>query len=138
MTEEDRKALTPMLGKLFITANSSPEKLSTINELVIEAIDSKVAGEAASRAALNKLHLALTKALQEAGIGRAVDVDVEEAVEPEATHEDDNQEISKLAEAVEATSIIDEHVTMGEEGGVEETTKDSILDELLEDEEDDL
>ena len=136
MTEEDKKTLASMLGKLYVTANSSPEKLSTVNELVIEAIDGKIASEAASKTALNKLHLAVSKALQEVGKGRLVEA--EQAAKPEITPEGCDEAVTNLAEAVEATSIVDGQVTMEEVIGVEEDTKDSILDELLDDEEDDL
>ena len=55
-----------MLGKLFISGNSKTEKLQTTTELVKEAIDEKVAQDALSRNALNKLHIALSKALGDA------------------------------------------------------------------------
>ena len=54
-----------MLGKLYISSNSTTERLQTTNKLVIEAIDQKIASDATSRTALNKLHLALGKALGE-------------------------------------------------------------------------
>ena len=55
-----------MLGKLLLNGNSSLDKLESVNNLVIEAIDGNIAGDAASRASINKLHLALGKALGEA------------------------------------------------------------------------
>lgn len=69
-TGEDKKALIAMLGKLCITANSSAEKLQSTTTLVVEAIDGKAADDAASRNALNKLHLALGKAIGEAGMAK--------------------------------------------------------------------
>ena len=134
MTEEDKKALTLMLGKLYITANSSPENLAKVNELVIEAIDGKIASEAASRTALNKLHLAVSKAIGEAGKGRRAVV--EEVAEPEVAPEDGAVEITKIGEAVEATGVRDENLTIGGADMTEEVTKDSILDELLDEEDD--
>ena len=62
-TEEEKKALIAMLGKLQISANSRTEKLQSTTELVVEAIDDQVAQDAPSRNALNKLHSALVKAL---------------------------------------------------------------------------
>ena len=62
ITEEDRKALITMLGKLYISANSKTEKLQSTIELVMEAIEGKVAQDAPSRNALKKLQSALSKA----------------------------------------------------------------------------
>lgn len=124
-----------MLGKLYITANSSTEKLGTVNELVIEAMDGKVASEASSKTALNKLHLAIGKALGEAGKeGR---MDVREAVEPDAVPEDGAIALTRIEEPVEATPTADESARTGATDGAEEPAEDSILDELL-DEEDEL
>lgn len=55
-----------MLGKLLVNGNSRLDKLESVNNLVIEAIDGNLAGDAASRTSINKLHLALGKALGEA------------------------------------------------------------------------
>lgn len=64
--EEDKKALIAMLGKLYISTNSETEKLQSTAELVMEAIDNRVAQDAPSRNSLNKLYLALSRALGEA------------------------------------------------------------------------
>ena len=55
-----------MLGKLSVNGNSRLDKLESLNNLVVEAIDGNIAGDAASRTSINKLHLALGKALGEA------------------------------------------------------------------------
>ena len=55
-----------MLGKLLVNGNSKLDKLESVNNLVIEAIDGNIAGDAASRTSINKLDLALGKALGEA------------------------------------------------------------------------
>ena len=55
-----------MLGKLLVNGNSRLDKLESVNNLVVEAIDGNLAGDAASRTSINKLHLALGKALGEA------------------------------------------------------------------------
>ena len=65
-TEEEKKALIAMLGKLYITAHSEGEKLQSTIELVVSAINDKIAQDTSSRNALNKIHSALSKALGEA------------------------------------------------------------------------
>lgn len=54
-----------MLGKLYITPYSSfsAEKLHIVANLAQEAIDNKVAADAPSRTALNKLHTMIKKAM---------------------------------------------------------------------------
>ena len=65
-TEEEKKVIVAMLAKLYISANSKTDKLQSTIELVAEAIDDKIAQDAASRNALNKLHSALSKVLKDA------------------------------------------------------------------------
>lgn len=65
ITEEEKKAIIPMLGKLYITSNSNIGKIRTAIQLVVEAIDGKIANDAVSRNALHKLHLALGAYLPE-------------------------------------------------------------------------
>ena len=118
-----------MLGKLYITANSSAEKLRTTMELVTEAIDSNIATDAASRNALNKLHLALSKAVGEAGKSTK---DTDEI--PASTYQDgltvvqDQADGSILAtkEALKVESVVDPSTADAD---------DSLMDELLTDEE---
>ena len=130
VTGEDKKAFIAMLGKLYITANSGIEKLRNTIELVAGAIDNKIATDAASRNALNKLHLALSKAMGEAGKSKE---GAEDTLAPAegglTTVEDQGGEESVLAneEHVKMESVEDEGVT---------EAKDSLLDELLTDEED--
>ena len=62
-TEEEKKALIAMLGKLHISADSKTERLQKTTKLVVEAIEDKIAQDAPSRNALNRLHSALVKAL---------------------------------------------------------------------------
>jgi condensin complex subunit 3 len=119
-----------MLGKLYITANSDPVKLRTTSELVIEAIDNKVANDAPSRNALNKLHLALSKAMGEAGKAKS------SAENPSAPVDDEG--LTTVGE-----QVAEESVLAGEEDVIMETVEgdgvteaqDSLLEELLTDEE---
>lgn len=126
-TEEDRKALIAMLGKLYITANSTTEKLHRTTRLVIKAIDEKIAQDAPSRNALNKLHLALSKVVGEAG-----------KVKPVSPAGGDDGLTMAEDQGVEIPILANEE-EIGMEGvnseGVTEV-QDSLLEELLDDEDD--
>jgi len=63
--KEEKKVLCAMLGKLYIPAEATPEKLRELYELVAQAIGDKVAIDAPSRNALNKLELSLGKIVNE-------------------------------------------------------------------------
>ena len=120
-----------MLGKLYITANSSPEKLQSVHELVIEAMDGKVATDAPSRNALTKLSTALGKVLGEVGtIRKSIEDGVTALEEEMAVAEEDG------ADALALGSEEETKTEAVEEGETER--RDSLLDELLDDEEDDL
>lgn len=131
---EEKKAIIPLLGKLYIAANSTPEKLQVIYELVTEAIDIKVANEAASRNALSKLHMALKKVIGEAGTARR---SVEEETVPDVALEESI--VMAKAESMEdgetqiADVIQDAEIKTAEEEGKTEA-QDSLLEDLLDDE----
>lgn len=132
VTEEDKKPLISILGKLYITANSNPEKLSSVFQLVAEAIDLKVATDAPSRNALTKLHGALGKVVGEAG---AVKKSVEEGVtvldEGKTMADEDGAEAPALGSEEDVKMEIEEQENMTR-------LKDSLLEELLDDEEEQL
>lgn len=56
-----------MLGKLYVSPTSTPEKLHAAQELLTDAIEGRTATDAPSRNALNKLLTALTKAIGASG-----------------------------------------------------------------------
>ena len=101
---EEKKTLMMMLGKLYITPSSDRQKLQTALDLSAEAIDMKIASDAASRNALNKLHTALAKATGESALARRSVGDVTEAAEdqedgaPEATEAGDDTRIDIVKE----------------------------------------
>ncbi len=131
--EEHKKALIAMLGKLYITVNSSFDKLQTINTSVTEAVVDKLASDAGSRNALNKLHLALTKAMGEAGKPKK---SLDKTLAPDA---DDGLTVMDGHEGEESVRANEEDVKleMIEDEGVTDT-KDPLLEELLDDEDEDL
>ena len=126
------------MSKLYITDNSNPGKLQSVHGLVIEAIDLKVATDAPTRNGLNKLELALNKALGESGTFR-------QGIEGET-----------VAEPVQGGLIVvDEgqsEVPVAQSDGLEDTrmedmkheedegmtgTHDTLLKELLNDDDED-
>ena len=118
-----------MLGKLYITANSSPEKLRTTTELVTEALDGNIATDAASRSALNKLHLALSKAMGEARNSmKNTDEMPASMYQDGLTVVQDQAEdlISATKDALKVESVVNHSIP---------DANDSLMDELLTDEE---
>lgn len=131
-TEEDKKALIAMLGKLYITATSKTERLQSTTELAAEAIDNKIAQDAPSRNALNKLHSALSKALGEAGKVMPIS---EDALAPAGGNDGLTTVVGQGM--VESVMADDEDLRMegDEDEGVMEV-QDTLLEELLDDEDD--
>jgi len=130
ITEEEKKALITMLSKLYITPNSDPTKLEAAKDLAAEAVDSKIATYAPSRNALNKLYTALSKALGENGsAGKSPEgVTVMETRQDEGlTAVEEEGALAHVGEVVEEMNV-----QAAAEGG------ESLLEELLDDEEEEL
>ncbi|KAL8704663.1 MAG: hypothetical protein Q9201_002197 [Fulgogasparrea decipioides] len=62
-SKEERKVLLTMVGKIYVSPNSSTKKLQGITDLVAEAIDAKIATDATTRNALHKLYQSLGRVL---------------------------------------------------------------------------
>jgi len=130
ITEEEKKALITMLSKLYITPNSDPTKLEAAKDLAAEAVDSKIATDAPSRNALNKLYTALSKALGENGTaGKSAEgVTIVETRQNEGlTAVEEEGAVAHGGEEVEETEV-QAATEVGE----------SLLEELLDDEEEEL
>ena len=134
---EEKKALLSMVGKLYITSNSNPEKLQTVHELVLEAIDLKIATDAPTRNALSKMEAALVKVIGE------LDLCSQNKGDPIAplSHGDMtavDEELSELP-VVALGGVEGSKLEMTESEGKEtvEGTHDSLLEELLTDEDED-
>lgn len=125
-SEEEKKAITSMLGKLYITSNSSAEKLQTVLDLAAEAMDSKIAGDATGRNALNKLHTALVKALGDSGKANK-----SMAQEGPTTVDEDGGDAPEQPETIGAEGTQMEPVP----GEGKTGAGDSLLEELLDDDE---
>ncbi|KAL8874308.1 MAG: hypothetical protein Q9174_000348 [Haloplaca sp. 1 TL-2023] len=120
-SKEERKALLTMVGKIYVSPTSSPEKLQALSELVAEAIDAKIATDAATRNALNKLHQALGKILG----------DLEPA---KPSIEDQGLEETRT----EDESVAEETKIEADEHKIDDVAQDTLLEELLDDEHEDL
>ncbi len=129
ITEEEKKALITMLSKLYITSNSDPTKIEAAKDLAAEAVDSKIATDAPSRNALNKLYTALSKALGENGTaGKGAEgVTIVETRQNEGLTAVEEGAVTHGDEEVEETEV-----RAAAEGG------ESLLEELLDDEEEEL
>ncbi|KAL8696074.1 MAG: hypothetical protein Q9224_002986 [Gallowayella concinna] len=126
-SKEERKVLLTMLGKVYITSNTSAEKSQAVSDLVAEAIDGKVATDTATKNALNKLHLALTKIV---GDARTIRPSIEdEAADPILGESESKME--EESDQGEAKMLVDEDAVISE-------TQDTLLEELLEAEDEDI
>ncbi len=118
---EEKKAIIPLLGKLYIAANSTQEKLQAVHELVVEAIEIKVANDAPSRNAFNKLLTALVKV-----IGERKTTAKAAAPEEEGANALDGTEAGSLS------VLRQKNLKMAEFEGKTEI-QDSLVEQLLED-----
>ena len=118
-TEEERKVVISMLGKLYITTNSSRDKLHLVLDLVKNTIDAKIATDAPSRTALTKLQTALIKGLgntengkkNSTGEGMTVLGDEEVAVPAQATEEETKMKAIKEEHAERQDSVLEERLS---------------------------
>lgn len=60
-TEDEKKAVAPLLGKLYISPTSTEEKTRAVYEEISEAVESQLLSDATSRNALYKIHVSLGK-----------------------------------------------------------------------------
>jgi condensin complex subunit 3 len=61
VTEEEKKLLAPLLGKLYISPASTEAKIREVYAEVSAAVDDKIIAEATGRNALYKIHVSLGK-----------------------------------------------------------------------------
>ena len=121
---EEKKAIFPLLSKLYISSSSTQERLQTTHELAAEAIDMKIANDAASRNGLNKLYTSLTKAIGETK-------NTKKSVEEESVVDTAHDEITIREETADKEDVM---IELNETKGVKEV-QDSLLEDLLDDDE---
>jgi condensin complex subunit 3 len=66
-TEEEKKVIAPLLGKLYVSPASSEEKIRELYDEVSAAVDDKLLADATSRNALYKIHVSLGKIVNTLG-----------------------------------------------------------------------
>lgn len=124
---EEKKALITMLGKLYVTPTSDGEKLQVTHDLTAEAIDVKIATDAASRTALNRLHIALVKAIGDSTVAG-------KRFEEERAAQDELMVVGQHSPP-EVKEIGDDSVINDIKKEATAEAGDTLLEELLEDEE---
>lgn len=120
--------MIPLLGKLYITSNSSVEKLQTAKDLAAEAIDMNIANDAASRNGLSKFHTAIVKVIGDSTtdkrqVNEETIVDIAQETKIEGADEDMNPQALKT-DMVKTETMSD--------------VQDSIVEELLAEDDDEV
>ena len=123
---EEKKALITMLGKLYITPTSDGEKLKVARDLTAEAIDVKIATDAASRTALNRLHTALVKAIGDSAVAGKIS--------EEGRAIQDELMVVGQHSPPESTGIGDDSIMNDVKMEMTTEAGDTLLEELLDDE----
>ena len=124
--EEEKKLLSSLLSKLHISPASTPEKLREVYATIAAAIDDKLVTDATSRNALYKIHVSLGKivnAMDESGQRGPNEKTV--IAGEEIVDEDSG---TGVGEAID----MDDGVAEGKAGS------DSLVNDLLKDDEDDI
>ena len=124
---EEKKALITMLGKLYVTPTSDGEKLQVAHDLTAEAMDIKIATDAASRTALNRLHTALVKAIGDSAVAG-------KRIEEEKAVQDELMVVGQHS-PLEGKEIGDDSAFDDIKKETAAEAGDTLLEELLQDEE---
>jgi condensin complex subunit 3 len=150
-TEEEKKILAPLLGKLYVSPASTEVKVREVYAEVSDAVQSGLVTDATGRNALYKIHVSLGKIVNNldaatAAAGprlgrRSMSAALEDRTErtvvsPEAEiKEEEEEEVEKSGAGEESTGAeetgVEESVIEGTVAGTE--VEDSIVDELLDD-----
>ncbi|KAI0166584.1 ARM repeat-containing protein [Xylariaceae sp. FL1272] len=67
VSKEEKKVIAPLLGKLYVSAASSEEKIRALYEDVTSAVEEELLTDATSRNALYKIHVSLGKIVNQLG-----------------------------------------------------------------------
>ncbi|KAI9781342.1 MAG: hypothetical protein M1816_002410 [Peltula sp. TS41687] len=145
---EEKKILASMLNKLYITQHViSPENLAQVYDLVNSAIDDRTVSDAPSRNALTKLASNLGRIVEDVTATRIPDNGAEDtkwtvtgATERERSVMSDKETTKHEQEGDEDVEEVTEQLadtTIQPNARDEKEVKDSLVDELLEDDEDD-
>ncbi|KAH8591450.1 nuclear condensing complex subunit [Bisporella sp. PMI_857] len=137
VSKEEKKTIAPLLGKLHVSPTSTEEKIRELYQEVSSAIDDKLIADATGRNALFKIHVSLGKIVnnlteKESGGRKSSPTIDDKTVLTEVDDDGDPSDHTVVdstrrvkSEEVESPTII---------AGDTDTTKDSVLEELLSDE----
>jgi condensin complex subunit 3 len=145
-TEEEKKVLAPLLGKIHVSPASTEEKLREMYSEVSTAVDDKVISDATGRNALYKIHVSLGKIVNSLGEkqgrksimpeGRQI-ISSEGKTVLDIEEDDDKTEIftaKKTQDTIEKEDD-DDGTIIGEGETITSPRKrDSLVEELLSDE----
>ncbi|KAL3423037.1 hypothetical protein PVAG01_04784 [Phlyctema vagabunda] len=148
-TEEEKKTLAPLLGKLYVSPTSTETKLRETYQEVCTAVDDKLISDATGRNALYKIHVSLGKIVnalmeKERTSGRKSVFSQSQSVRSSVGGDDDK----KIAMDVsERTSIASRQGSLSDVADEDEDaktvvedveeTKDSLVEDLLSDDDED-
>ncbi|RDW88233.1 hypothetical protein BP6252_00265 [Coleophoma cylindrospora] len=162
ITKEEKKVLAPLFGKLYISPTSTESKIRETYQEICTAVDEKLISDATGRNSLYKIHVSLGKIVnaltekekvsgRKSVLGQSIRSSVERSsverssvgrssaersiVDPDdktVMEDDDRSEATMRAESV-AKTVEDDEGTIVPDA---DTTKDSLVDDLLSDDED--
>jgi condensin complex subunit 3 len=154
-TEEEKKVLAPLLGKIHVSPASTEEKIRELYSEVSTAVDDKVISDATGRNALYKIHVSLGKIVNSLGEkqGRkSIMPEGRQIISPEGKtvldieEDDDKTEIFTVKKTQDTIEKEDEEdleeddddgTIIGEGETITSPRKrDSLVEELLSDESD--
>jgi condensin complex subunit 3 len=147
--EEEKKVLGPLLGKIHVSPASTEEKIREVYDEVSIAVDDKLISDAAGRNALYKIHVSLGKIVNGLGDRRKSSIpDGRMSMAPEEKtdiDEDEDVDVDEktvmnvaptIEEDEEAEDDDNEETVMGNATTSKRQPRDSLVDELLSDDDD--
>jgi condensin complex subunit 3 len=134
-TEEEKKLLGPLLGKLHVSPASSEDKIREVYEEVSTAIDDKLIADATGRNALFKIHVSLGKIvnsfMEKSSKGRRKSSPIVE--DKTVLADEDASDVTIQAQAVKVEEEDDEGTILPEDADESKLTRDSLVEDLLSD-----
>lgn len=133
--------VAPLLGKLYISPHSTEEKIRETYEEVTIAVNDRLVSDTTGRNALNKIHVSLGKIVANLGETELHSRRVSRSVSIAGEDKTDNDDRTVIAEPRIKEEDEESNATMRQDDESDEATvipdkeKDTLVDELLTDEE---
>ncbi|SPN98340.1 related to condensin complex component cnd3 [Cephalotrichum gorgonifer] len=139
MSKDEKKVIAPLFGKLYISPASTEDKIRALYEDVESAVDSKLLADATSRNALYKIHVALGKIVNALGEQQQESTRRLSRSTSASVFGDDRSVVDEKTVVEERTVLhepdIKEEDASEDEGTVVAAEQDSLVEDLLSDEE---